>query len=454
MLIILVGLTSRAVHQLNKDQAPVIYPAVTTVYQSLGLYSIEGKSWEDIKKAGYGTSVTANIFASGASAWFKNYLTPMVAKEYGINLKVNEIKSTSYAVNNVTYEVATNSPGTIDLVWINGANFKTMKSKKLLYGPWTDKVPSSSNFDWQSPDLAFDFGEPTKGLEMPFFQAQMVFVYDGARVHKQDLPQSMEELVRFVTDPYHALYRKFTYAAPAVMQNGNAIPGDFTGAAFLKMFLYAFGGGYENYSGLYDKTKLDAVTKNVLAKLKSLESGILRDPNNLSNPYYCTSQSDCNDLFKTGKIVFTMSYNPNIVGANAGSGWPVLANSYIPSEGSLTNLNFIAIPINAPNIHGALLVGNYIGSFAAQFSRSASKYRWIMPYSETSPGYADVEAGGWQTAFEWLSNNLKYNTTPPEAFFRKPYALPEPTADYASQLDAYWYMCLIDSPPTLPPNLC
>jgi len=455
LLIIILGLAARSVHQLNKDPpTPIIYPSVTTVYESLGLVGLEGKSWDDIKTEGYGTQVSINLFGpSGASAWFRDFLVPKVSQEYGIILNVNEITATADAVTTVSQQVASKQKGTIDLMWVNGANFKTMKTGNMLYGPWANKVPSASNFDWLSPDLAYDFGEPTKGLEMPFFEAQIVFVFNMAKVAMDTLPQSMTELVAAVTTPGHPLYQRFAYASPGKTNGATAVPGDFTGSAFARMFLYSFGGGFENFQGAYNEAKLDSVSKAVLVQLKALEDGLYRMPDT-TVPYYCPAQADCDQLYQQEEIFMTMSYNPSIVGQKLNTGWPAESNSYVPSEGSIANVNFITIPINAPNIPGALLVGNYVGSLAAQFSRRSSQYQWIQSYSDRSPGYTQEESGGWQTAFEYLRDHVNYQTTPSTEMFRAPYSLPEPNANYASKFDTYWYNCLVSNIDNIGSTIC
>ena len=45
-------------------------------------------------------------------------------------------------------------------------------------------------------DIAYDFGEPTQGYEMPFNKAQFVLVYNETMFPDTNkLPQSMSELV-------------------------------------------------------------------------------------------------------------------------------------------------------------------------------------------------------------------------------------------------------------------
>ena len=74
----------------------------------------------------------------------------------------------------VKEEVTANpsADGSVDLIWINGNNFKNLKTDGNAYGPWANLVPNSKNFDFSSPSVKYDFGLATEGYEMPYNQAQ------------------------------------------------------------------------------------------------------------------------------------------------------------------------------------------------------------------------------------------------------------------------------------------
>ena len=63
-----------------------------------------------------------------------------VSKRFGVKLTHVKITDTAEVVKRVRDEVmAGKVDGSVDLVWINGANFKAMKSEKLLFGPFAEK---------------------------------------------------------------------------------------------------------------------------------------------------------------------------------------------------------------------------------------------------------------------------------------------------------------------------
>jgi len=83
----------------------------------------------------------------------------------------------------VRNEKAAGKPaGSVDLVWINGENFLTMKREGLLHGPFTDKLPNAALIDVQGkPTTRLDFAEPVDGMEAPWGMAQLTFLVDSKR---------------------------------------------------------------------------------------------------------------------------------------------------------------------------------------------------------------------------------------------------------------------------------
>ena len=118
-------------------------------------------SWEDVLAAAEGTTV--NWFMWGGSDKINsdvdNDLGGPLQELYGITLNRVPLADTAEAVNKVLDEAAAGvDEGTIDLIWINGENFRTLKDADLLYGPWAESIPNAQFVNWADPALAFDFG--------------------------------------------------------------------------------------------------------------------------------------------------------------------------------------------------------------------------------------------------------------------------------------------------------
>ena len=92
--------------------------------------------------------VEVNWFLWGGADHINQYVTEYVGgvlkEKYNITLNRVPLTDTAAAVNIVLSEKESGvtDKGTVDMIWINGENFATMKRNKLLYGPWTSKAPN------------------------------------------------------------------------------------------------------------------------------------------------------------------------------------------------------------------------------------------------------------------------------------------------------------------------
>jgi putative thiamine transport system substrate-binding protein len=180
--------------------------------------------WKAIEAEAKGQEVFFNAWAGADNinayiAWAGDE----VMKRWGVKLTHVKITDTAEVVKRVRDEVkAGKADGSVDLVWINGANFKAMKSEKLLFGPFAEALPNFAFVDVKGkPTTTKDFTETTDGLESPWGMAQFTFFADGAKVANP--PRSMLELAAFAK----ANPGRVTYPAPP----------DFHGTTFLKQAL-------------------------------------------------------------------------------------------------------------------------------------------------------------------------------------------------------------------------
>lgn len=236
--------------------------------------------------------------------------------------------------------------GQIDLVWINGENFKIARKKDLLWGPFAQHLPNFLKYvDSAAPDIAYDFGFPTQGFETVYSRAQFVFYYDSNRVKSP--PTNLVQLVRWVRE--HP--GRFTY--PDVS--------DYTGSAFVRnVFLHTNStGGYQTFlDGSYDAELTEQAAITTWAYLNGLKPYLWKQ-----GTRYPKTVSELDELFQQGEIDFTLSYSP-LKGANMikVQAWPETVRSFVLAEGTLRNANFVAIPFNAQNKAAALVLANMIMS--------------------------------------------------------------------------------------------
>ncbi len=84
-------------------------------------------------------------------------------------LKHVKITDAAEVVRRVRDEVkAGQDKGSVDLVWINGENFRAMKADKMLFGPFASSLPNFAYVDIEGkPTTLVDFAESTDGFESP-----------------------------------------------------------------------------------------------------------------------------------------------------------------------------------------------------------------------------------------------------------------------------------------------
>ena len=149
----------------------------------------EGKSWEDVLAMARGQTVNFWMWSGRAdiNTWVDGFLTTKLSTLFGVKLtRVPKGALAAVAQVKAEMEEGNTEKGTCDLVWINGANFKNLKTGangvSHAYGPFAMSVPNAANFNFGSIVVAEDHGTPTEGYAMPYNTAQSVFIYNTAHV--------------------------------------------------------------------------------------------------------------------------------------------------------------------------------------------------------------------------------------------------------------------------------
>jgi len=103
-----------------------------------------GSEWEDIVAAAAGQTVYFNAW--GGSQPVNAYIewaAQKVNEKYKIRVIHVEVTDIGDVVSRILIEKSAqkDTGGSVDLMWLNGENFKTMKGNNLLYGPFSQKLP-------------------------------------------------------------------------------------------------------------------------------------------------------------------------------------------------------------------------------------------------------------------------------------------------------------------------
>lgn len=268
---------------------------------------------------------------------------------YGVRVEQVKLTSTAEAVTRVVSERAAgqDAGGTVDLIWINGPNFLTMKEQGLLHGPFVADLPNARYLDLSpSSPNSVDFTVPVDGFESPWRLAKFVFNYDTARVEAP--PTTMTGFVDWAA----AHPGRFTHPDPS----------NFMGATFLKQALIELAPDPTVLQSPVTDESFATATAPLWAWYDALRPNLWR-----SGEAFPENQSVQQQLLNDGEIDMSMSFDPASTAAAIAQGLlPETVRVFVPEGGSIGNVSFVAIPYNAANAEGAEVVANFLLDPATQ----------------------------------------------------------------------------------------
>ncbi|NHB78497.1 ABC transporter substrate-binding protein [Rhodobacter calidifons] len=375
--------------------------------------ALKAMTWDQIEAEARGGTV--NWFMWGGSdminAYVSGYVADRLKAEYDITLNRVPITDAAEIVNLILSEkeAGITDAGSVDLIWINGENFRSMKQGGLAFCGHTDLLPNNALVDWDNPAIANDFGVPVDGCEVPWNTVQFAFAHDSAVVPAP--PADMAALLDWI----RANPGRFTYPAPP----------DFTGSAFLRHVFIHAAGGPDDLLGPFDPATFETVSARTWEILNEIEPFLWR-----GGQTYPTSITQLNELFANGEVDFSFNYDPAQFGlaVQAGS-WPETTRSFGLASGTIGNTNYTLIPFNAPNKAAAMVVQNLLLSGEAQLEKAKTEVWGAAPAIEIARTSAEVQAG-----FAAIKG---HPSVVPAAELAKA-ALPELQADWLIALEKGW----------------
>ncbi len=313
-------------------------------------------NWNKVVKTAKGQTVDWYMWGGSPAVnkYVNGFLAGNLKKTYNITLRQVPVSDIGEVISKLVVEkqAGKESGGSVDLMWINGENFRTCKSGKLLFGPYAANLPNIKYVDRENPTVANDFGIPVDDMESPWGSAQMVMIYDSARISHP--PQSIPALIDWIRN--HP--GRFAYPAPP----------DFTGSAFIRHFFYNAAGSVEKWQDDYSEEQLQQAADATYRQLLELKPFLWRQ-----GATYPDSPVRMNTLFADGMIDFSFSYNQGEASRNILNGlFPETVRTYVFEEGTISNTHFVAIPYNAKDKEAAMVVANYLLSPEAQLEKANS----------------------------------------------------------------------------------
>ncbi|HKO06302.1 MAG TPA: ABC transporter substrate-binding protein [Alphaproteobacteria bacterium] len=302
------------------------------------------ESWDDILAKARGETVYWNAWAGDEKTnAFIAWVGQEVHERFALTLRHVPLRDTAEAVTRVVAEKAAgrDADGSVDLIWINGPNFLAMKEQHLLYGPFTQLLPNIRLVDTaHKPSTVVDFTVPTGGMESPWRMAQIVFVYDSARL--REVPRAIPAFLPWAK-------RHPGRFAHASVRN-------FLGATFLKQALYELTPDPSVLQQPASDANFEAVTAPLWAWYDELRPLLWREGKAFPESGPATRQ-----LLDDGEIDMMMSFNPAeaAVAINAGL-LPETVRTFVLARGTIGNTSFVAIPYNSPHKEGAMVIANFL----------------------------------------------------------------------------------------------
>ena len=358
---------------------------------------------------------TVNWYMYGAIDNLNGFVNGYVAdqlKAKGITLNQVKINDTAEAVNKVLAEkqAGKDTGGSVDLIWINGENFATLKQANLLHCGYVDSLPSASFVDLTSPALANDFGLPVEGCETPWQQATSGVVYNSEKVTPADVSSLSNLFAWSEQNP-----GRFTYPAPP----------DFTGSMVVRTAFYDTAGGPEQFLGDFDETKYDAAAAQTWERLNTLEPSLYR-----AGKTYPQGGSDVVKLFADGEIDAYLTYDTGATGAKVTDGsFPASTRTAVFDGGNIGNYSYVAIPYNAAHTAAATVLANILLSPEAQIENYGPKGAGFYPAIDVTKLDATQKA-----AYEAVP--VPASQLPPATLAAS--TLPEVGGAYVTRLEKDW----------------
>jgi putative spermidine/putrescine transport system substrate-binding protein len=376
-------------------------------------------SWDDVVTQAQGQEVSLWMWGGDerGNAYVDEVLAPAVAAR-GVTLRRVPIADTADALNRVLAELqAGEQNGSVDLVWVNGENFRTGVQAEAWTCGWTELLPNAQFVDPADPLLLSDFGTPVDGCEAPWHKAQFVLAYDSADV--TEVPSTLPDLFAWAK----ANPGRFTYPAPP----------DFTGSAFVRQALYAVAGWPENVPASYDPAIAEDLTEQLWGELSDLAPSLWR-----GGDTYPRDVTQLDELFAGDQISFTMTYGPATLDALVADGTFPETTRVLPlADGTLGNASFLAIPTNAGSAAGAMVVADVALSPDQQLAK-ADPAVWgqftVLDLERlpagTAAGFTDLPVSAVVPSFIELSAG----------------ADPELAADWVAPLEQGWRTSVLTGP--------
>lgn len=314
-------------------------------------------NWNSLRQQANGQTVYFNAWGGDPAVnSYLDWVAGEMKQQYGVTVKVVRLADAADAVKRIQSEDAAGrkTRGSVDLLWVNGENFRTLKQAGLLKEGWAWELPNWRYVDQNKP-VREDFSQPTDGAEAPWGSAQLMLI--GNVQPNVKFPRSADELLAFAK----AHPGKLSYPRPP----------DFTGTAFIEQLFIVLTHDRQALRTPPDAATFQQVTAPLWDYLDKLHPLLWRE-----GKTFPPTPARMDRMLADGELLFSVTFNPshvdNLIDRKQ---LPKTAQSFGFEQGMLGNVHFVTIPANANAQAGAQVLANFLMSPEAQI-RKANPAIW------------------------------------------------------------------------------
>ncbi len=106
--------------------------------------------WREVARRSRQSTVNFALWSGDEqrNRYLRGKVTEELKRRHDIRLRITPLSDTADAVNKLLTERSGNktTDGSIDMLWINGENFRTAKQGALFWGPFAERLPNIGLF--------------------------------------------------------------------------------------------------------------------------------------------------------------------------------------------------------------------------------------------------------------------------------------------------------------------
>ncbi|MFJ2973555.1 ABC transporter substrate-binding protein [Kluyvera sp. NPDC087067] len=327
----------------------------------LSPFAANADSWQQIQREAEGQTVWFNAWGGDEAVnHYLDWVSGEVKRHYAIDLRIVHIADAADTVKRIQTEARAGrkTHGSVDLLWVNGENFRALKEANLLQTGWAEQLPNWRYVDTSKP-VREDFSVAVDGAESPWGSAQLTFI--ARQQQTPEPPTSPQALLGYAK----AHPGTITYPRPP----------DFTGTALIEQLLINLTPQPDALKQPPNERTFAAVTAPLWAYLDQLHPLLWRQGKD-----FPPSTARMDSLFTAGTLRLSVTFNPMHAKQKVAKGeLPKDSYSFGFPQGMIGNVHFVTIPANSSARAAAQVVANFLLSPEAQL-RKADPTVWGDPY--------------------------------------------------------------------------